>query len=229
MEGKNRSEKKVWKNVKDLLGNKQINLGQHWSYNLYNDPKRFAFVLSRYKFAAKMATRGKRVLELGCSEGIGVPILSEFAESYTGVDMDREAIETAKQNWATDKIVFIENDFLDKTYGIFDTVVSFDVVEHIVPDSEQLFFDTIYNNLGDDGISIVGIPNMTAAIYASSASKVGHVNMLDVERLKLAMQRLFHNVFIFGMNDEVVHTGFAPMAHYLICLACNKRSRRRTK
>ena len=29
------------------------------------------------------------------------------------------------------------------------------------------------------------------------------------------MSKFFHNVFIFSMNDEVIHTGFYPMAHYL--------------
>ena len=34
---------------------------------------------------------------------------------------------------------------------------------------------------------------------------------------------LFHNVFIFGVNDEVVHTGFIKMAHYLIGMGCYRK------
>jgi len=30
---------------------------------------------------------------------------------------------------------------------------------------------------------------------------------------------------VFSMNDEVVHTGFHPMAHYLMALACGPSSR----
>jgi len=30
-------------------------------------------------------------------------------------------------------------------------------------------------------------------------------------------------VFVFSMNDEVVHTGFYPMAHYLLAVACHRR------
>jgi hypothetical protein len=26
------------------------------------------------------------------------------------------------------------------------------------------------------------------------------------------------------MNDEIVHTGFFPMAHYLLALCCTKRA-----
>ena len=34
--------------------------------------------------------------------------------------------------------------------------------------------------------------------------------------LKRLMVRYFHDVFIFSMNDEVVHTGYHKMAHYLL-------------
>ena len=37
------------------------------------------------------------------------------------------------------------------------------------------------------------------------------------------MKKYFHHVFLFGANDEVVHTGFLPMAHYLIAVGCRKR------
>ena len=104
MEEKIRTEKDVWDEVKRLLGNKEIRLGQHWSFNLYNDPKRLSFVLSRYKFAAKMSSRDRNILELGCSEGIGAPILSETAKSYTGVDMDVDAIDAAKKNLSFQKL-----------------------------------------------------------------------------------------------------------------------------
>ena len=35
---------------------------------------------------------------------------------------------------------------------------------------------------------------------------------------------LLRPLFSFSMNDEVVHTGFLPMAHYLIALCCEPRS-----
>jgi 2-polyprenyl-3-methyl-5-hydroxy-6-metoxy-1,4-benzoquinol methylase len=225
MEEKIRTEKDVWDEVKRLLGNKEIRLGQHWSFNLYNDPKRLSFVLSRYKFAAKMSSRDRNILELGCSEGIGAPILSETAKSYTGVDMDVDAIDAAKKNLSSDKINFILDDFLGKAYGKFDAVISLDVVEHIIPECEHAYFKTIYANLVEDGIGIVGTPNVTSSTYASLASQTGHVNLLDEHRLRAAMENLFHIVFVFGINDEIVHTGFSPMAHYLVCIGCRKKGK----
>ena len=207
-----------------MLGESRKMLGRHWSYNLHNDPKRLAFVLSRYKFSAKMACKNKHVIELGCSEGIGAPILSEFAISYTGVDLDGPAISTAKVNFSDKKCNFIEDDFLGKTYGVFDSIISLDVIEHIKPEYEKLFFDAVSANLGEDGVCVVGTPNITSDQYASEASKLGHVNLYSGERLIEAMETVFNNVFIFGMNDEVVHTGFNPMAHFLIAVGCYKKS-----
>jgi len=210
---------------KDLMGERIIKLGNHWSFNLKNDPKRLAFVLSRYKFAAKTACKDASILELGCSEGIGAAILSEFAQDYIGIDMDTDAILTAEQNWAAAKVRFIEDDFIGKKYGLFDAVISLDVIEHIQPESQKLFFETVINNLLPNGKAVIGTPNITADEYASEASKACHVNLFSGERLQNDMLQYFDSVLMFGVNDEVVHTGFLPMCHYLICIGIGKVSK----
>lgn len=220
-----RNEKEAWEQTAEMLGNYSVTWSDHWSYNFRNDPKRLAFVLARYKFAAKMGSSQRSILELGCGEGIGAPILAEFALSYTGVDLDEAAISGARGNFQADlpKYRFIYEDFMGKTFGSYDSVVSLDVVEHIYPEHEALYFETIMDNLNERGIAIVGTPNITAAPYASEASELGHVNLFSQKRLKEALERYFHNVFPFGINDEILHTGYAPMAHYIICVACNRR------
>lgn len=42
--------------------------------------------------------------------------------------------------------------------------------------------------------------------------------MYSYDRLKKLMSDYFYTVFMFGMNDEVVHTGYLPMAHYLFAV-----------
>ena len=59
---------------------------------------------------------------------------------------------------------------------------------------------------------------------ASEASQRGHVNLYDAGRLEAATRTVFHNVFLFGLNDEIVHTGFTSMMHYLMALGCSKRA-----
>ena len=64
----------------------------------------------------------------------------------------------------------------------------------------------------------MGTPNITAKDYASPASAAGHINLKNGETLKSLLLKRFHNVFSFSMNDEVVHTGYSPMAHYLLAM-----------
>jgi 2-polyprenyl-3-methyl-5-hydroxy-6-metoxy-1,4-benzoquinol methylase len=204
-----------------------MELSAHWSYNLRQDPKRLAFVLARYAFAREMALARKArpsVLEMGCSEGIGSPLFRPVVSDYLGVDLDPPAIATAQKNFAATNMRFVEADFLGKTFGKFDAIVSLDVIEHIPADLEDKFLQTAMDNLADDGVCIVGTPNITSAPYASKASQIGHINLYAADRLKALLERGFHNVFLFGMNDECVHTAFAAMAHYLVVVGCHRRA-----
>jgi 2-polyprenyl-3-methyl-5-hydroxy-6-metoxy-1,4-benzoquinol methylase len=235
-------EAEVWDGVRDLIGDETIALGHHWSFNLRNDPKRFPFVLSRYKFAAKLAAPGTTasgdrnatrpsVLELGCSEGLGTMILAEHADRYLGVDLDADAVATAQQNWATDSRTFQAGDFLQsdqdrpRVFGTFDGVVSLDVIEHIAPDAEPRYWQAVTANLADDGIAVIGTPNQTSEAYASPLSRAGHINLFTFERMHATLHDHFRHVLLFGLNDEVVHTGFFPMCHYVMGVGIGPKRR----
>ena len=217
------NEKKMWDSVATHFKSKRVSLSQHWSFNILNAPKRFGFVLSRYKFVGRMCHKKKSVLELGCSEGIGYPILHEFCQSYYGIDLDENAITFAKKNWLGENVRFLCADFLGKKIGLFDVVLSLDVIEHIDTSLENDFLTTIVKNLSSSGLCFIGTPNKYSEQYASKASKIGHINLFDHDRLKMLLERYFHNVFLFSMNDELIHTGFEQMSHYIMALACNKK------
>lgn len=216
-------EKTAWDATTKLFSEHTYKFGPHWSFNFRNDPKRLGFVLSRYKFSAKMLRSRHHILELGCSDGIGATILSEDTTKYTGVDLDQPALKAAKVNMKNEKLHFLHDDFMGKTYGSFDGVVSLDVVEHILPEFENIYFETVHKNMSENGICVIGTPNITAAPYASKASQLGHVNMYTQKRLVEMMMNYFYQVFPFGMNDETMHTGFSSMAHYLLCVGVHKK------
>jgi len=103
----------------------------------------------------------------------------------------------------------------------FDGAFALDVIEHIPKSSEERFMTNITKSLTSGAICIIGTPNITASQYASSGSAASHINLKSGESLKQLMSRYFENVFIFSMNDEVAHTGFYPMAHYLLGVGTN--------
>jgi 2-polyprenyl-3-methyl-5-hydroxy-6-metoxy-1,4-benzoquinol methylase len=107
--------------------------------------------------------------------------------------------------------------------GSFDSAFSLDVIEHIPPILEAKFLSNIVNSVSDDGIVIIGTPNITAHEYASEGSRLGHVNLKSGDTLRQSLSDYFSNVFIFSMNDETIHTGFSPMAHYLLAMGVGKK------
>jgi hypothetical protein len=51
-----------------------------------------------------------------------------------------------------------------------------------------------------------------------------HVNCKSGPELRALLLRHFRTAFLFSMNDEVVHTGFSPLAHYLIGIGVGRRA-----
>lgn len=221
------SYKQRWKEAKKVFGSRYMNLGPTYTYQMIHMPRHILFMYSRYKFCAKMIGEEPKVkiLELGCGEAIGTLVLAENnIHEVTAVDFDKDAIEWAKSNLGEKtNIDFRYDDFLGKVYGKYDVVVMLDVIEHIPKKKEKILFATIVNNLNDDGYCIIGTPNITASKYQSAPSRIGHINLFSAERLREIMRMYFKNVFMFGMNDEVLHTGFFPMCHYIIALGCGKK------
>jgi hypothetical protein len=105
----------------------------------------------------------------------------------------------------------------------FDAAYSLDVLEHIPPDKEETYFRNVLASLSETGVLVVGMPSLESQAHASPQSKAGHVNCKTGKDLKRSLERHFHNVFLFSMNDEVIHTGFPPMAHYLIGVCATLR------
>ncbi len=201
----------------------RFNLGPYTSYQIRHTPNKILFALSRYKFAMKMIGPGKSIIELGCNEGLGSYCLSEFASSVLGIDFDKEAIKWAKEHLAGEKLAFKCDDFINKEYGSFDAVVSYDVIEHIYEQEEQAYFETVVRNLNKNGVFVIGTPNIESERFSDPKIKGAHVNLYSGDRLTRRLSQYFHNVFLFSQNDEMIHTGYIPMAHYLICLCCSKK------
>ena len=223
------ADEKNWKEVKKLwsTGGRKIESGIYWNYLIHSDIKHVSFTLSRYKFASKLLMYRKNltVLELGCNEAWGALMLQQNTnlKRYLGVDLDSEAIEYNKNN-LSDDFEFLETNFFDmKLNEHFDAVISLDVIEHVDPKMEDAFAEVVERHCSDDGTAIIGTPNSAMTPYACEGSRVGHINLYDQNRLYQLFSRYFNNVFIFNMNDEVVHTGFNPMSCYIFAVCTGKK------
>ncbi len=191
----------------------------------HDDPRRLAFVLARYKFVAKMFSGLERVLEIGCADAFGTRLVLQEVRALTAVDFDplfiQDAIARMNPRWRFECRV---HDMLEgPVEGPFDGAYALDVIEHIPATAEDVFMANVAGSLTERGVLILGTPSLESQVHASPPSREGHVNCKTGSALKELARRFFHNVFIFSMNDEVVHTGFYPMAHYLLALCVGKR------
>jgi hypothetical protein len=209
--------------VREKHGITRLGLMVNESWN--QDPKRTLFTLARYKFVAKMLTGRESVLEVGCADAFGTRIVQQAVGKLTATDFDPVFIadvqERMNPHWAFD--AFVHDMLTGPVKGVFDGAYALDVLEHIRKADEERFINNIVASLSDTGVLILGLPSLESQIYASPQSEVGHVNCKSGEELKRTLERKFNTVFVFSMNDEVVHTGFYPMAHYLIGVACHRR------
>ena len=202
-------------------------LGVEKNANWHGDPKRLVFVLSRYKFIAKMLAGKKRVLEVGCGDAFPVRIVLQEVGDLHAVDIDPLFIQDARARAdpAWPFTLGVHDMLSGPVPGEFDGAYTLDVLEHIEQTSESRFLDNIISSLTTSGVLIVGMPSLESQTYAAPLSKVGHINCKKGPELKALMLEYFENVFMFSMNDEVIHTGYQPMAQYLFALCAGKRKR----
>lgn len=216
----------AWDAVAELMaGQARVRLGPYSSYWMRHSPRRTLHYLAYYKFAAKLIGKPKRVLDAGCAEGLGTWLLAqECGGEVLGVDLDEELLDIARNNWPDARIRFAGGDFLQQRWDpAWDALVSFDVIEHILPEHVPLWWRQVTSCLRHDGLAIIGTPSEISQRFASEISRRGHVNIYTPERFEAELRTHFHHVFLFSAHDEVVHTGFAPLAHYHIALACRPR------
>lgn len=190
-----------------------------------DDPKRLAFTFARYKFVAKMFSGLERVLEVGCADAFATRIVVQEVKHLTAVDFDPLFVEDVRarmnERWRFE--CFAHDLLTGPVSGKFDGIYALDVLEHIQPKDERAFLSNMVASLAPHGTMIIGMPSLESQAYASEISKEGHVNCKTMPDLKRTLGAFFHNVFMFSMNDEVVHTGYHKMAHYLLALCCSKK------
>jgi len=220
--GERRYKEQQYDEVGALLpGGDPLRMGLMASIRWQTDPRTLVFSMSRYKFVAKMLAGRRNVLEIGCGDGFASRIVRQAVGRLTITDFDPVFIEDFESRndpvWHTEARVHdILAGPLDER---FDGIYSLDVLEHIPPADEPRYMANLCASLDEHGVVVVGMPSLESQVHASPQSKAGHVNCKTGPDLRRLFEEWFHVVLVFSMNDEVVHTGFEPMANYLLVVA----------
>jgi len=137
------------------------------------------------------------LLELGCGEGRGFQILSPRVNRYLGLDKIQQVIETLSDRFGKDlfmKSVFPPlQEIRDQT---FDTVVSFQVIEHIRDD--QLFLREIYRVLKPGGTAYITTPNKRKSLTRNP----WHIREYEASEFSRLAGRFFEEVELKGITGN---------------------------
>ena len=197
--------------------------GESAAYNWLEDPSRFVFSLTRYKFVSRMLSGFDDVLEVGCADGFGSYIVSKHVNRLTCIDLDESLIDSAKKTVGiySNNIDFQAGNIQDESFlkdKTYDGIYALDVLEHIDQSNEDEFINKLCERLNRFGTMIIGMPSLESQAYASELSKIGHINCKTQEQLKALCCRHFRTCQMMGANDELINTGFPQLQHYRLAI-----------
>jgi len=208
-----------------LCGYRRHSLGLMSSHTYDVDSKRLGFTLARYKFVARVLAGCEWVLEAGCGDAFATRIVAQSVGRVIATDFDAAFIEEARSRQQPDNVMLMQHDMVagpryvpDRLQVVFDAAYALDVLEHIRPEHEGAFLGNVALSIGQHGTFICGMPSLESQPHASDLSKAGHVNCKTEGEFRATLKRYWRNVFVFGMNDETLHTGFGPMCHYRLAI-----------
>lgn len=133
------------------------------------------------------------VLELGCGEGRGVELLAPLAKSYVGIDKIGDVIGRLREKFPNNKFeqaVFPPFPFEE---NVFDTVVTFQVIEHIKDD--DTFIKEIYRVLKPGGRALITTPNIKMTLSRNP----WHIREYTAEQLTALCKKYFDKVEMMGI------------------------------
>lgn len=108
----------------------------------------------------KSKLKSKKVLDIGCSDGLLLQKISQEGSNVWGIDIDRKAIEIAKARGLEDIYCESLDDFLTRAASEnlkFDLIVMFDVLEHMTYPNNVL--NSLKSILNDGGEIVGTVPN----------------------------------------------------------------------
>lgn len=161
----------------------------------------------RHKMAyifSEQYTKNKVVLDDGCGSGYGTfHLISNGAQKVTGIDLSQEAIEYANQKYKNKDLNFMQMDVTKLNFNdnTFDTLTSFQVIEHIKEVDKYL--NEIRRVLKNGGIALITTPNkQTYSPNSIEPENPFHVKEYYFEDLKNLLDKYFSKVQILGVNHN---------------------------
>ena len=160
------------------------------------DRHRFA-----YEFAATRVEATDDVLDVGCGEGYGAPVLLAAAKSYAGIDLSEAVVDEARRAFGSDRARFSAFDGSRIPYddATFDAAVSFQVIEHV--GDVAAYLAEIRRVVKPEGWAMFTTPNRLLRLApGESPWNRFHLREFDPQGLDVALAEVFSDIRILGVR-----------------------------
>lgn len=157
----------------------------------------------RYIFSSRFCGH-KKVLDIACGEGYGTAFLSAQASHITGVDVSPEAITHAHAKYGNQRVQFVQAPASQLPFekGSFDTIVSFETLEHLNKEDQQLFMAEAVRVLHKTGLLLISTPNKK--VYSDDAQYANPYHLAEFYRSEFEafLKTYFRHVLLF--DQEII-------------------------
>jgi len=178
--------------------------------------------IARYYFATPYI-RG-RVLDIACGTGYGCHMVAKERKrevtEIVGVDNDPDTLAYANVEYNHQKVTYVQGDAVDPELpaqlGMFDTILSFETIEHV--EDDQLFMDNLYDMLKPGGTLVLSSPFGRGR--GMPTSEPFHVHQLTPDEFAQLFVRFSHVEIYYqrGVTFEKPRDGVRYFIGVAVCV-----------
>ena len=154
---------------------------------------------SRYRFAAQFVT-DKRVLDIACGAGFGLQILQDALGKPVGADYDLPVLSEVQVRLRGIELVRADGMQLPFKTGTFESVVSFETIEHVA-DAHALVRE-LRRVLQSGGFLILSTPNRAFGPPEHHTANQFHVREFTAAELRECLHEYFPEVCLYGQRPS---------------------------
>jgi 2-polyprenyl-3-methyl-5-hydroxy-6-metoxy-1,4-benzoquinol methylase len=177
----------------------------------------------RYEFAKKIISEGAVCGDFACGTGYGSVMLAEKASQVIGADINEEVVSAIQKRYSEiDKVEFICKNLLQLEYRtFFDTIISFETIEHFAEEYILQLLDIYYKALKANGNLIFSTPYRQEA--SEDAMKLGFHLTFHIDESKIThwLSKTGFHVESFYYQSYQVHEVQSRLENkdFIICVA----------
>lgn len=140
------------------------------------------------------------LLEVGCGEGRGIHLILPHVRTYWAIDKIDSAIQKLRKLFPSANLVAGNLPPLPYPDASFDSLVSFQVIEHIQDDT--LFIKEIHRVLRPGGVALITTPNRPMSLSRNP----WHIREYTAAELTMLAKAIFSSVEMKGIagNEKVM-------------------------